>query len=157
MDSSDTNLVVLFGRRMKHLRLARGLSQAELADVTGVSKTTINYTERAITSPDIATLEKIARVFNTTPQQMVMVEMMNPQQPTRLRAILGSNLEYLRTERGFTRNQLAALSGMSHTYIANIEDGRNSITLDKLEKLAVALGVDPIFLITPISETNVQT
>ncbi len=50
----------LLGRRVRALRDARNLTLAELADLSGVSRSTISLIERGETSPTAAILNKLA-------------------------------------------------------------------------------------------------
>ena len=50
--------------RLIKLRRSNGYSQQELANVSGVSKSTISRIERGIMSPDVRTLEKLANTYN---------------------------------------------------------------------------------------------
>ena len=68
-----------------------------------------------------------------------------------IRELLGKNVKYYRSCRGYSQEDLAgrcndikdkdALSGRA--FISGIECGRRNITLDKIEILAEALGVEP--------------
>jgi transcriptional regulator with XRE-family HTH domain/archaellum biogenesis ATPase FlaH len=52
------------GLRVKELRIKRGLSQAEFAEVLGISRTTISQVEANIIYPSLPTLLKIAEVLS---------------------------------------------------------------------------------------------
>ena len=54
---------------------------------------------------------------------------------------MATRLRLLRERRGLTQEQLAEKSGVSRTYLARLETGRQDPTLSTLEKLAKALGV----------------
>jgi transcriptional regulator with XRE-family HTH domain len=56
-------LATLFGRQVKALRLARGLSQAQLADMINVSDEWIRRIERGEGSPSLDTVEALAQAF----------------------------------------------------------------------------------------------
>jgi transcriptional regulator with XRE-family HTH domain len=56
---------------------------------------------------------------------------------------------------GITQGQLAAEAGLKRAAIANIELGRHRVTLDVLDRLAAALGVDPASLLPPVSTAQV--
>jgi transcriptional regulator with XRE-family HTH domain len=58
-----------------------------------------------------------------------------------LREQMAAKLKALRERRGLTQEQLAEKSGVSRTYLARLETGRQDPTLSTLEKLAKALGV----------------
>lgn len=53
-----------FENVFKHLRIASGLTQAEMAEKLGVSKSTISMYENGNREPDFETLEAIADFFN---------------------------------------------------------------------------------------------
>lgn len=53
----------------------------------------------------------------------------------------------LRQENGLTQEDLADKAGLDRTYISGVERGVRNITLDSLEQIVDALGVDlPTFL-----------
>lgn len=54
------------GQKLKELRVAKGLTQEELADRAELSKGFISQLERDITSPSIATLMDILQCLGTT-------------------------------------------------------------------------------------------
>ncbi len=66
----------------------------------------------------------------------------------RLREILASNLRQLRDLKGLSQESLADLAEIDRSYISYLENQRYSASLDMLEKLAIALGVEPQELIT---------
>ncbi|MGQ2905758.1 MAG: helix-turn-helix domain-containing protein [Neoaquamicrobium sediminum] len=65
-----------------------------------------------------------------------------------LRAVFGLNVQRLRREKGLSQEQLSFASGRTRGYISSVEAGRRNATLDTLEVLATALGVEPKDLIT---------
>nr|WP_295466245.1 helix-turn-helix transcriptional regulator [Mesorhizobium sp.] len=65
-----------------------------------------------------------------------------------LRAVFGLNVQRLRRERKLSQEQLSFASGRTRAYISSVEAGRRNATLDTLEVLATALGVEPPDLIT---------
>jgi len=56
---------VIYARKLIQERQAAGLSQAELARRAGLRSETINRLEKGKHSPDTATLNKIAKAFQT--------------------------------------------------------------------------------------------
>src|SRR5574344_2836100 len=61
---------------------------------------------------------------------------------TNVRDIIATNLKKIRKEQNLTQAQLAELTDLSNTYIANIECGKTWISDTTLEKLSIALGTD---------------
>lgn len=53
-------------KNLRKLRIGKGLSQQQLADVIGVSQQSINKYEKQNVEPDIDTLMQLARYFGTT-------------------------------------------------------------------------------------------
>lgn len=56
----------LFARRVRELRLERGLSQDELADAAGLHRTYIGTVERGEQSIGIDNVERIAKALKVT-------------------------------------------------------------------------------------------
>ena len=66
---------------------------------------------------------------------------------------VGANLRRLRVERGFSQEAFADRLGYHRTYVGGVERGERNLTLRTVERLAAALGVDPLdlFAVTPPS------
>jgi len=62
--------------------------------------------------------------------------------PATARQILAINLIRLRKERGWTQEALAFECGLHRTYIGDIERYARNVTIDNIERLAAALGVE---------------
>src|SRR5660398_203684 len=65
----------------------------------------------------------------------------------RLAAYIGSVINQLRTEQGLTLQALADESGVSKSYLGDIEKGRKNPTTDIVESIANALDIPPRRLI----------
>jgi transcriptional regulator with XRE-family HTH domain len=59
-----TGLRVRFGLRLKSLRIDKGLTQGELAELVGLSVDFIGLIERGERSPSFESLDKLSKVFN---------------------------------------------------------------------------------------------
>jgi transcriptional regulator with XRE-family HTH domain len=57
------------------------------------------------------------------------------------RELVAKNIRELRQERGWSQDELAARAGLHRTYIGTIERAEQGITVDSMEKLAVALNI----------------
>ena len=64
-----------------------------------------------------------------------------------MRALVGSNFERVRREKGLTQEQVAELSGFSQQYLSGLERGRRNPTIVSIYELAQALGVDYLELL----------
>ena len=62
------------GKKIKELRVAKGLTQEELADRSELSKGFISQLERDLTSPSIATLMDISQCLGTTVSEFFQEE-----------------------------------------------------------------------------------
>jgi len=65
---------------------------------------------------------------------------------------LGRTIEVMRTERGLKRTELAELSGISYSYLSDIEKGRKPPSSTKLREIAEALEVSPSQLLRGAAE-----
>ena len=64
-----------------------------------------------------------------------------------LARVLGRNLRSYRRERGHSQEAFADVIGVHRTYMGGLERGERNLTLKSLERLADALGVDPVDLL----------
>lgn len=56
----------MIGKRLKHLREEMGLRQIDIAEMLGVSRTTYTQYETEKSEPDLATVAKLAEIYNTS-------------------------------------------------------------------------------------------
>lgn len=62
------------GKKIRDLRLRRGLTVQQLAELTGLSKGFISQVENSRTSPSLATLQDLARSLETSVAYLVVEE-----------------------------------------------------------------------------------
>ena len=65
------------------------------------------------------------------------------------RARLARHLRALRATRGLSQEALADLADLHRTYVGSIERRERNVSLDNVERLAAALGVDISDLLSP--------
>jgi DNA-binding XRE family transcriptional regulator len=66
---------------------------------------------------------------------------------SRLRKHFALNLKRLRMRCGLSQEALASEAGLHRTYIGSIERGERNVSIDNIERIAVALGVSPTSLL----------
>jgi transcriptional regulator with XRE-family HTH domain len=65
-----------------------------------------------------------------------------------LRDRVGLNIQNLRHSRNLSQEDLSLKADVDRSYLSKIELGRNSASIDRLERIAIALEVDPSALFT---------
>lgn len=55
----------------------------------------------------------------------------------------------LRDQRGLSQEALAEMADLHRTYIGSIERSERNVSLDNVERIAIALGVDIVDLLSP--------
>lgn len=64
-----------------------------------------------------------------------------------LQAIFAANLRSIREKRGLSQEELASKAGLDRTYVSRCERRKRNVTLDTIEKLSMALDVEPTDLL----------
>ncbi|WP_332772050.1 helix-turn-helix domain-containing protein [Phenylobacterium sp.] len=65
-----------------------------------------------------------------------------------LRLVVGRNTRRLREEQGLPQDELAHRAEIHVTYLSGLENGHRNITLNVLQRIAAALGVDETTLVS---------
>ena len=65
-------------------------------------------------------------------------------------ALLGATIQHHRQQQGLSQRTLAAHTGLSHTYISQIEQGKRNPTILSLRSIADALHISLCLLIAPL-------
>lgn len=66
-----------------------------------------------------------------------------------LKECFSINLKWYRINRGYTQEKLAELSNLTPKYISDLERGKFSPSLAKLESIAHALKLEPYYMLKP--------
>lgn len=61
----------LFAKNLRKLRQAKGLSQEELAHLADIDRTYVSSLERAVYSPSIEVLDRLARALGVRPEDLI--------------------------------------------------------------------------------------
>lgn len=67
-------LLQLFGRNVRRARLAADMSQAKLADATGIKREYLSDVERGLRNPSIALLGRISDALKVDPAELLRRE-----------------------------------------------------------------------------------
>jgi transcriptional regulator with XRE-family HTH domain len=73
----------------------------------------------------------------------------SPRSLPKARARAAANIRRLRTAQGLSQEQLAEVAQFHRTYVSQLERCVTNISIDGLERLAQALGVDIVELLQP--------
>lgn len=69
--------------------------------------------------------------------------------------VFGSNVRYYRNKMGVSQEQFAEMCGLHRTYISDIERFHRSISLDNIQKIADAFGIDTYKLFIENTEEEI--
>ena len=61
----------IFGKRLKELRMEKGLSQQKLGEIFGFCNQTISFWESGSREPDLDTLLKISHYFEVSLEELL--------------------------------------------------------------------------------------
>jgi transcriptional regulator with XRE-family HTH domain len=67
---------------------------------------------------------------------------------------IAENVRCLRRKRGLSQEEMAELADFHRTYVSQLERCVTNISVDGLERLAIALGVDVLELLAPIETSK---
>lgn len=121
-----------------------------MAKILDSSANYIGRLEHGQHSPSLEKIENIAKILDIQAFKLFM-EKEKYNLPNRvnlkgwgkmkLNKIFGNNLKYFRFKKKYTQEHLAELTGMSVTYISQLEAGMHSPSFEKIECLAEVLQV----------------
>ena len=69
--------------------------------------------------------------------------------------VFGSNVRYYRNKMGVSQEKFAEMCGLHRTYISDIERLNRSISLDNIQKIADAFGIDTYKLFIKNTEEEI--
>ncbi len=65
-----------------------------------------------------------------------------------VRSLVGERIRSLRKERGWSQEELGEKADLHHTYVGAVERGEKNASIDTLDKIADALGIEMVDLFT---------
>jgi len=69
--------------------------------------------------------------------------------PAYLQQLFAANVRQARKQRGLTQEDLADQADLDRTYISSIERGLRNVSIQNIQRIALALQVDPRDLLSP--------
>lgn len=72
-----------------------------------------------------------------------------------LQKIVGTNLRLHRQAKGLSQEDFAEALGVHRTYMGSVERGERNLSLRSVERLAEAIDVEPLELLTAPSEGQI--
>lgn len=147
----------MIGKKIAALRKQANLSQADIAERSGIMQSALSNIESGKRQPTTATIESIAKALNI--KTSFLFDDLQPAPTSSLN--IGYKITELRNAKKMTKHQLAELAEMNPSSIEHIEDGSATPSLDMLVKIAKALEVRPSVLIDegflPTPDINITT
>ena len=70
-------------------------------------------------------------------------------EPLYLQHLFAANVRLVRVARGISQEELADRAGLDRTYISSVERRLRNLSIQNIQRLAVALEVDPRELLNP--------
>lgn len=71
INSFMTNGVIQFGKKLREVRIKKGLSQGDVARILGVHRTYISGLERGARNPSLLTVQKIAKAIGINAKKLI--------------------------------------------------------------------------------------
>lgn len=72
----------------------------------------------------------------------------------KLREVLAANLKRYRLAAGLSQEEFAHRAHLDRTYVSSLERGRYSASVDKLEHLSIALGIEASELLVRVTSAD---
>lgn len=139
-------MVKTLGERIKYLRTNKGLTQTELGDKFGVTKTAVSNWEKNFREPNIETIDKLSKIFNVSVGYLI-----NGNQSKELsqdQLTLGARIKNLRKQNKLSQEALANLIGVNVQNVYRYEKGIiTDLPISRIDKLAQALNTTTEYLI----------
>ena len=135
-----------FNNQLKTLRQEYNLSQQELADKIGISKSSINMYERGEREPGIETVKRIADFFNVDVDYLFGVSDIKKRREfkvTRTNKSIAHNIRHHREQANLSKKEFADLLGVDETTITDLESGSAALKKDMLYKICDVLHLIP--------------
>lgn len=126
-----------FATNLKILRTAKGLSQQQLADTIGVTRSSIGSYEEGRAEPKLDCLKEIAQFFGIPVDDLLKENVMEKGRgPVLANKIFASNLLFLRESKGMIPKDVAYSIDVELSTYRQWEKGKSAPNYDWLVKLS---------------------
>lgn len=167
-DWSTMNLPArrLLGRHFQQLRVRAGLSARELSELVGVCRSTVYFWEKGNAWPQERNLLRVAQALGVSTEDLerpvfdAVGPLTSREQPPHIHherltgVLLGARIRKLRDGAGLSQLALATLAGMSQGSLSRWELGKGGPKPVSVLRLAEALGVSPVDLLSPAEDQD---
>ncbi len=118
------------GSEIKLVRMKKGLTMKEFGELfePPASDSIVSRWERNVSRPSPKRMKKI----------MELKEGSNSNE----KLSIGEEIKRLRKERNLTQQELANISGLSRSYLGDVENNRNNPSIRTVETLAIKMGYE---------------
>lgn len=137
------------GDRLRQIRTDHGLSQGDLAEALGYTKTAISQYELGKRAPSLETLRRMTEFFGVTTdwllgRDVTLVSGLAYKEET---SVLGSRIRQLREEGGLTQAELAERLEVDRSTVTAYETGKREPNTAGLRLIASIFGVSVDYLL----------
>jgi transcriptional regulator with XRE-family HTH domain len=151
-------MIVLFGEKLRFLRVQRHMTQADLARLLGVNRSFINNLEAQRKLPSLTTVLRLAQMFavavdyllrdDLAVDAVVMWQQVPPLEEPETFHCFGAKLRHLRMRRSMTQAEVAAALGLaSNSHISFLESDRKEPSVELVLRIADLFGVTTDYLL----------
>jgi transcriptional regulator with XRE-family HTH domain len=158
-----------FGKKVRHVRLKKGLTQTDVADLLAASGSHISNMEAGRKAPSLDTVVRLADAFHVTtdyllrdtiPIEDIAEYILSPSEKRDSAfTLLSTKLRYLRTQRHMHQADLARQLGLrTQAHISLLEAGHKEPSISLLLRIADFFGVTIDYLLRdniPISNVEI--
>lgn len=132
--------MIVRGEQIRALREERGYTLQDLARRANLSLSYLSEIERGSKRPSLKTIDKLAAALNVAKTQLIEGDL------TDTGLSLGDKIRLMRAEKSMSLQELAQKSGISLSYLSEIERGTVYPALSTLKRVAESLEVPPATL-----------
>lgn len=143
----------MFAQRLKELRLGKGITQAQFANIFNISAGTIAMWETEKRTPDLETVRRIAKFFDVTVDYLVGDENESVKADKNVSprlskedAMFSTKLKELREKNKLNQSELASIFNVTQGTVGNWETERRTPDLETIKKIANYFNVSVDYL-----------